>query len=196
MPAKTKMIETFLSVLKNKKSLPNSIKKFYEFFLIKKAFLSPTGQISARSLLLGAKIQNALSLQKIKFHPQLKNSLLVSFLKDIDKGKKINSTNYYRFLSKYGGADFANIRTKSFEKLYREAQRGEELKPILVYEDISDWKGYLPDFPKGNIIKGNKNGYVIFDGHHRGSILIQLGYRKIPVKFIKKDPLVDLLKFV
>ena len=196
MQVKIKIIETFSSVLKSKKSTGSKLKKLYEFFLIKKASFSPVKQISLENLVLGAKIQKSMKTQGIKFSPLLQNSLLTSYLIDVDRGISAKNTKYFKFLKKYGGSSFAHTRTASFNELYKNVKKGKETQPILVYEDLSDWQGYFPDYPFGTLPKNIKDGIVIFDGHHRAAIFAHLKHKKIPAKLIKKDPLVKFFRII
>lgn len=187
MPAKIKIIETFSSVLKDKKNFSAVIRKFYEFYLIKKARYSKTVEIDSRKLILGAKMLHFRDLHSLNYSPFLADSFFVSFLNDIDQGKNFRNTAYFKIMRKYGGADFAKKRVKNFKSLYQVIKNTKNLSPILVYDSV-DWKTY-PDYPKKITINKPQRGFIIFDGHHRVAVMVHLGTKKIPAKIVKKESL-------
>lgn len=188
------MVETFLSVLKSKKLISQKIKKLYEFYLLWKTNRGKVIYIRSSSLVMGPKRHAFLREQNIRYSPYLKNSFYTDFLKDVDSGKNIKETKYYQLMIIYANKSFAFLRTKTFKNMYIEFKKSDQTKHICVYKDINEWNGYYPDYPLNVQIKSPKNSYMIFDGHHRGAIMIHLGMKSIPVKFIEKDFLFKIVK--
>src|SRR3972149_3014456 len=111
MRVKIRMIEIFLSVLNNRQPL----RKFYELVLLKKVHY----------------------FSKILY---IESSPHVKFLKEIDAGKKMTDTKYFKILQKVRGRNLASKKCKEFLSTYKKIKNGEKTDPIFLIEDAPAWK--------------------------------------------------------
>ncbi|OGD86671.1 hypothetical protein A2164_00205 [Candidatus Curtissbacteria bacterium RBG_13_35_7] len=191
MPVKIKMIETFLSVLNSRQPL----RKFYELVLLKKArYFSKIQKVNTSKLNMGIKKNDIPYFLSDSNSLSLESSPQVKFLKEIDAGKKMTETKYFKILQKVRSRDrkFASKKCKEFSSMYKKIKNGNKIEPIFLIKDAPAWKVNISVLSPQVKIK-SKDKYVILDGHHRASAMWHLGYRQVPAKILRRD---FIIKFI
>jgi len=189
MRVKIRMIEIFLSVLNNRQPL----RKFYELVLLKKVhYFSKIQKVNTSKLIMGIKkddIPYFLSDSKSLY---IESSPHVKFLKEIDAGKKMTDTKYFKILQKVRGRNLASKKCKEFLSTYKKIKNGEKTDPIFLIEDAPAWKVDISVLSPQVKVKG-RGKYVILDGHHRASAMWHLGYHQVNAKILRRD---FIIKFI